>query len=83
MPCVIYLWRNNVAHNTTEVYMNNSYIVTVIDNETGAAQVHGAWEIEGCDCDADLYAHAAKTISNVVRFLGTANVTIHVDLCEA
>jgi hypothetical protein len=61
--------------------MNDSYIVTVVDTETGAAHVVAEWEC--AETDAELYAKAANTVSNIVRKLGTVGIVANVQLTTA
>lgn len=61
--------------------MNNSYIVTVIDTDTGAAHVAAEWEC--AETDAELYTKAAAAVSEMVRKLGTVGVVVNVQLSAA
>lgn len=61
--------------------MNDSYIVTVIDTETGAVHVAAEWEC--AETDTELYAKAANAVSSIVRKLGTVGIVTNVQLTTA
>lgn len=61
--------------------MNDSYIVTVVDTETGAVHVAAEWEC--AETDAELYAKAAYAVSSIVRKLGTVEIVANVQLTTA
>jgi hypothetical protein len=63
--------------------MNNSYIVTVINNHSGETKIEADWQVEGCTSDAELYIHAAAAIGRCIEVLGTTDVSVNVRLCVA
>ncbi len=64
----------------------DSYIVTVIDNETGRVKTAAEWECvphDAPDGNATMYAAAATFINATVAEFGTTNVTTSIKLCMA
>ena len=63
--------------------MNNSYIVTVIDNQTLRTLVTAEWEVAPEISDAELLVLAAGAITGCVETLGSTDVTTSIKLCAA
>ena len=59
----------------------DSYIVTIINTDTGKTHVSAEWECG--ETDAELYTKAAATVSRMVQEIGSVGLVINLRLVNA
>jgi hypothetical protein len=66
------------------VYMNDSFIVTIIELETDIVHVEALWEYHAPEAgNVTLKQAAAKMVSQMIEKIGTTDVIINIKFCTA